>query len=65
MIMATDISNIELGELGFLGALQNATTILLDDLSPEDHEEYAQVAVEWSTEALPPHIQSRCVLRHS
>jgi hypothetical protein len=65
MIMATDISNIELGELGFLGALQNATTILLDDLSPEDHEEYAQAAVEWSMEAPPPHIQSRCVPRHS
>jgi hypothetical protein len=46
MIMATDISNIELGEPGFLGALQNATTILLNDLSPEDWEEYAQAAVE-------------------
>jgi hypothetical protein len=61
MIMATDISNIEPGEPGFLGALQTATTILLNDLSPEDREEYAQAAVEWSTEALPPHIQSRCV----
>jgi hypothetical protein len=50
MIMATNISNIELGEPGFLGALQNTTTILLNDLSPEDREEYAQSAVEWSIE---------------
>jgi hypothetical protein len=65
MIMATDISNIGPGELGFLGALQNATTILLNDLSPEDQGEYTQAAVEWLLEALPPHIQSRCVQWHS
>ncbi|KAN0128049.1 hypothetical protein V8E53_014150 [Lactarius tabidus] len=35
------------------------TTALLDELSPEDHEEYAEAAGEWSVEAPPPHIQSR------
>jgi hypothetical protein len=31
---------------------------------PEDGEEYAEAAVEWSVEALPPHIQSTCVFIH-
>jgi hypothetical protein len=59
MVLATELSGKELGQPGFLGALQDATTILLDDLSLEDHQEYTDAAVQWSTEAPPPHIQSR------
>jgi len=61
MVLATEISGKEAGQPGFLGALQDATTILLNDLEPEDLEEYAQMAVEWSAVSPPPKIQSRCV----
>jgi hypothetical protein len=61
MVLATDMSGKEPGELGFLGALQDATTVLLDGLSAEDRDEYAEAAAEWSAQAPPPHIQSRCV----
>jgi hypothetical protein len=59
MVLATELSGKEPGQPGFLGALQDATTILLDDLSLEDRQEYTDAAVQWSTEAPPPHIQSR------
>jgi hypothetical protein len=59
MVLATDVSGKEPGEPGFLGALQDATTSLLDDLTPEDRQEYADAAVEWTAETPPPHIQSR------
>jgi hypothetical protein len=65
MVLATDLSGKEPGKPGFLGALQDATTVLLDELSAEDQEEYAEAAAEWLAQALPPHIQSRCVYSHS
>jgi hypothetical protein len=61
MVLATEMSGKQPGRPGFLGALQDATTALLDDLSPDDLEEYAQAAKDWSKESPPPHIQSRCV----
>ena len=64
MVNATEMSGKEPGQPGFLGALQDATTVLLNELSPEDLEEYAQAAKEWSTESPPPHVQSRCVGLH-
>jgi hypothetical protein len=59
MVLATEMSGKEPGSPGFLGALQDATTVLLDDLSPEDLEEYAQAARDWSAVAPPPQIQAR------
>jgi hypothetical protein len=47
------------GHPQFLGALQNATTTLWNDLDDDLQEEYMQVAKDWSTEAPPKHIQSR------
>jgi hypothetical protein len=61
MVLATEMSGKEPGQPGFLGALQDATTSLLNNLSPEDLEEYAQEARDWTTKSPPPHIQSRCV----
>ena len=48
MVCATELSGKPLGEPGFLGALQDATTVMLNALSPEDLEDYAQAAKEWS-----------------
>ncbi|KAN0138807.1 hypothetical protein V8E53_003195 [Lactarius tabidus] len=62
MVLATDLSGKEPGKPGFLGALQDATTVLLDELSAEDWEEYAEAAAKWSAQAQPPHIQSRMAL---
>ena len=61
MVLATELSGKEPGQPGFLGALQDATTALLNGLSPEDLEEYAKAAKDWSNESPPPHIQSRSV----
>ncbi|KAN0139732.1 hypothetical protein V8E53_002394 [Lactarius tabidus] len=46
------------GHPQFLGALQNATTTLWNDLDNDLQEEYMQAAKDWSTEAPPKHIQS-------
>ncbi|KAN0136534.1 hypothetical protein V8E53_005581 [Lactarius tabidus] len=54
MVLATDMSGKELGKPGFLGALQDATTVLLDGLSAEDCDKYAEAAAEWSAQAPPP-----------
>ncbi|KAN0127804.1 hypothetical protein V8E53_014360 [Lactarius tabidus] len=47
------------GHPQFLGALQNATTTLWNDLDDDLQEEYMQAAKDWLTEAPPKHIQSR------
>ena len=65
MALATELSGKPPGELGFLGALQDATTVMLNALSPEDLKDYAQAAKEWSQKSPPPQIQSRCVVLYS
>jgi hypothetical protein len=57
--LAKEVSGTEPGHPGFLGALQDATTTLWSELSPEDQEDYVQAAKEWSENAPPKHIQSR------
>jgi hypothetical protein len=57
--LATEVSGTEPGHPGFLGAFQDALTTLWNELSPDDQEEYAQAAKEWSEDAPPSHIQSR------
>ena len=53
-----------MGDPEFLGALQNATTVLSNGLCTEDKDDYTQAAIEWSAESPPPHIQSRYVMLH-
>ncbi|KAF8263807.1 hypothetical protein EI94DRAFT_1703734 [Lactarius quietus] len=50
---------MDLGAPGFLGALQDATTVLWNTLDADDQEDYAQAAKEWSQDASPAHVQSR------
>ncbi|KAH8982338.1 hypothetical protein EDB86DRAFT_3086166 [Lactarius hatsudake] len=57
--LAKDVSGTEPGHSGFLGALQDATTALWNELSAEDQEEYVNAAKEWSEKTPPKHIQSR------
>ncbi|KAN0140679.1 hypothetical protein V8E53_001506 [Lactarius tabidus] len=57
--LAKTQSGLMPGHPQFLGALQNATTTLWNDLDDELQEEYMQAAKDWSTEAPPKHIQSR------
>jgi hypothetical protein len=52
-------SGAEPGDPAFLGALQDATTILWNKLSFEDQEDYVQAAKEWSADQPPSNIQSR------
>jgi len=56
---AIETFGFELGKPAFLGALQDATTILWKQLSLRDQADYARAAKEWSTDSPPPHIQSR------
>lgn len=48
MVHAMEMSEKPLGQPWFLGAPQDATTTLLNELSPENIEKYAQVAKDWS-----------------
>jgi hypothetical protein len=59
MMDAKDATGIEPGDPEFLGALQNALTLLWDGQPPKDREEYFQAAKEWSENHPPKHIQSR------
>ncbi|KAH8978646.1 hypothetical protein EDB86DRAFT_3151891 [Lactarius hatsudake] len=54
-----ETSGIEPGDPAFLGALQDATTTLWTELSPEVQEDYVKAAKEWSEETPPKDIQSR------
>ncbi|KAH9001968.1 hypothetical protein EDB86DRAFT_2827429 [Lactarius hatsudake] len=54
-----ETSRIEPGDPAFLGALQDATTTLWTELSPEVQEDYVKAAKEWSEETPPKDIQSR------
>lgn len=56
---AKETSGIAPGDTAFLGALQDATTTLWKELSPEDQEDYVEAAREWSEKTPPKHIQSR------
>ncbi|KAH9012464.1 hypothetical protein EDB84DRAFT_1569213 [Lactarius hengduanensis] len=56
---AKETSGIELGDPAFLGALQDATTTLWTELSPEVQEDYVKAAKEWSEETPPKDVQSR------
>ena len=56
---AMETSGLEPGEPAFLGALQDATTALLKQVSISDHADYAKAAEEWSEDSPPRHIQSR------
>jgi hypothetical protein len=53
------VSGHMLGDPAFLGCLQDATTYLWKALAPEDREDYASAAKEWSEDVPPKHIQSR------
>ncbi|KAH9069394.1 hypothetical protein EDB83DRAFT_2314420 [Lactarius deliciosus] len=57
--LAKEESGTEPGHSAFLGALQDATTTLWNELSVEDQEEYVNAAKEWSEKTPPKHIQSR------
>ncbi|KAF8270246.1 hypothetical protein EI94DRAFT_1698918 [Lactarius quietus] len=57
--LARETSGMDLGAPGFLGALQDATTVLWNTLDADDQEDYAQAAKEWSQDAPPTHVQSR------
>ncbi|KAI9430605.1 hypothetical protein H4582DRAFT_2063620 [Lactarius indigo] len=57
--LAKETSGTELGSPAFLGALQDATTALWNELSIEDQEEYQESAREWSEKTPPKNIQSR------
>ncbi|KAI9433711.1 hypothetical protein H4582DRAFT_2060689 [Lactarius indigo] len=56
---AREDSGTEPGNPAFLGALQDATTALWNDVSPKDQREYVDAAKEWSEKTPPKHIQSR------
>ncbi|KAF8268580.1 hypothetical protein EI94DRAFT_1800312 [Lactarius quietus] len=57
--LARETSGMDPGAPGFLGALQDATTVLWNALDADDQEDYAQAAKEWSQDASPAHVQSR------
>ncbi|KAF8259055.1 hypothetical protein EI94DRAFT_1814044 [Lactarius quietus] len=57
--LARETSGMDPGAPGFLGALQDATTVLWNTLDADDQEDYAQAAKEWSQDAPPAHVQSR------
>ncbi|KAI9447519.1 hypothetical protein H4582DRAFT_2051264 [Lactarius indigo] len=57
--LAKETSGTELGSPAFIGALQDATTALWNELSIEDQEEYQESAREWSEKTPPKNIQSR------
>ncbi|KAI9431026.1 hypothetical protein H4582DRAFT_2085700 [Lactarius indigo] len=62
--LAKETSGTEPGSPAFLGALQDATTALWNELSIEDQEEYQESAREWSEKTPPKNIQSRtCGIR--
>ena len=65
MVLATELSGRPPGKLGFLGALQDATTVMLNALSLEDLKNYAQAVKEWFQKSSPPQIQSGCVVLYS
>lgn len=57
--LAEEVSGTEPGHPAFLGALQDATTTLWNEVSPEDQEDYVKAAKEWSEDTPPRDIQSR------
>ncbi|KAF8261854.1 hypothetical protein EI94DRAFT_1809664 [Lactarius quietus] len=57
--LARETSGMDPGAPGFLGALQDATTVLWNTLDADDQEDSAQAAKEWSQDAPPAHVQSR------
>ncbi|KAI9430115.1 hypothetical protein H4582DRAFT_2087529 [Lactarius indigo] len=57
--LAKETSGTEPGSPAFIGALQDATTALWNELSIEDQEEYQESAREWSEKTPPKNIQSR------
>jgi hypothetical protein len=57
--LTEEVSGTEAGHPAFLGALQDATTTLWNELSHEDQKDYVQAAKEWSEETPPRYIQSR------
>jgi hypothetical protein len=66
MVLVTDLSGKEPGKPGFLGALQDATTVLLDKLSAEDREEYAEAAARMvSAGPTSPHPIQVCLFTFS
>ncbi|KAH9017597.1 hypothetical protein EDB84DRAFT_1276507, partial [Lactarius hengduanensis] len=56
---AKETFGIKPGDPAFLGALQDATTTLWTELSPEVQEDYVKAAKEWSEETPPKDVQSR------
>ena len=59
LALAIETSDLELGALAFLGALQDATTTLWKNTAKADQNDYVLAAKEWSEKSPPPHIQSR------
>ncbi|KAH9047244.1 hypothetical protein EDB84DRAFT_1435042 [Lactarius hengduanensis] len=57
--LAKESSGKQLGDPAFLGALQDATTALWNEVSPEDQVDYVDSAREWSEKTPPKYIQSR------
>jgi hypothetical protein len=59
------VSGKEPGHPLFLGALQDATTTLWNELDAEGQEDYVKAAKEWSQDAPPKPIQSRYAIIHA
>lgn len=53
------MSGTEPGHPAFLGALQDATSAMWDDLPDGVQDDYLKAAKKWSEDAPPKHIQSR------
>jgi hypothetical protein len=61
MAAVSETSGIEPGQPGFLGALQTATSTLLNALGPKELKIYVDAAMEWSRESPPSYVQARCI----
>ena len=57
--LAKVVSGKKPGHRSFLGALQDATTTLWNDLSPDVQDDYVQAAMEWSNTVPPKDVQRR------
>lgn len=56
------MSTLKPGHPRFLGALQTATTVLWNEVSAKDKDDYIHSAKEWSENKPPKNIQARYAL---
>ena len=57
--LARETPGLDLGALGFWGALQYVTTILWNTLPADGQADYTLATKEWSQESPPSHVQLR------